>query len=107
AALRLAMDMSGGFNVVAEAADGRQAVELAARHQPDLVVLDLIMPGGGGLEALPAIRSVAPDTGVVLLTAFDPTDVPDQAAAQTVGLLDKTADLDSLVDRLSRLATQR
>jgi DNA-binding NarL/FixJ family response regulator len=57
------------FAVVGEAADGVEAVERAREAQPDLVLLDLTMPGGGGLEALPHVRAAAPGCEVVVLTA--------------------------------------
>jgi DNA-binding NarL/FixJ family response regulator len=100
AAVRLAMELHGGFLVVAEAAEGTTAVELARRHQPDLVVLDLVMPGQGGLDALPAIRAAAPGAAIVLLTASD-DEVPPSAVDQTRGLFDKASDLSSLVDRMA------
>jgi DNA-binding NarL/FixJ family response regulator len=58
-----------GFDVVGQASDGTEAVELAQRLQPRLVLLDLTMPGMDGLTALPAIRATTPDTEVVVLTA--------------------------------------
>jgi DNA-binding NarL/FixJ family response regulator len=58
-----------GFNVVGEAASGEAAIEAARELQPGLVLLDLSMPGIGGLEALPLLREVAPDCEVVMLTA--------------------------------------
>src|SRR5262249_52868253 len=57
------------FSVVGEAADGREAVERARELQPDLVLLDLSMPGLDGLSALPLLRAAAPDSEVVVLTA--------------------------------------
>ncbi|MGE5273704.1 MAG: response regulator [Verrucomicrobiota bacterium] len=57
------------FPVVGEAADGDEAVERAREVQPDLVLLDLTMPGVGGLEALPRVRAAAPACEVVVLTA--------------------------------------
>jgi DNA-binding NarL/FixJ family response regulator len=57
------------FTVVGAAADGAEAVELARRLRPQLVLLDLSMPGIGGLEALPRIRDAAPECEVVILTA--------------------------------------
>ena len=59
----------GGFDVVGEAADGVEALELAAELQPDLVLLDLSMPGLDGLAALPRLRAAAPGCEVVVLTA--------------------------------------
>src|SRR3990170_8667811 len=58
-----------GFDVVGEAADGAEAIELASSTQPDLVLLDLSMPGMDGLTALPRLRAAAPDCEVVVLTA--------------------------------------
>ena len=62
------------FPVVGEAADGSEAVESARRLQPDLVLMDLTMPGGGGLEALPKVRAAAPDCEIVVLTASGTED---------------------------------
>jgi len=58
-----------GFDVVGEAADGEEAVEAAARLEPDLILLDLSMPGLDGLSALPRLREAAPKCEVVVLTA--------------------------------------
>jgi DNA-binding NarL/FixJ family response regulator len=57
------------FSVVGEAADGEESVEVARELQPDLILLDLSMPGIGGLGALPLLREVAPESEVVMLTA--------------------------------------
>ena len=58
-----------GFSVVGEAAEGAEAVELARRLRPHIVLLDLSMPGVGGIEALPRLREAAPESEVVVLTA--------------------------------------
>jgi len=63
-----------GFNVAGEAADGEEAIDLARRLRPDLVLLDLSMPGLDGLQALPRIREAAPETEVVVLTASGTED---------------------------------
>src|SRR6266487_1448473 len=64
-----ALLMQHGFSVVGEAADGEEAIGLARRLQPNLVLLDLSMPGLPGLEALPRLRAAAPKCEVVVLTA--------------------------------------
>jgi DNA-binding NarL/FixJ family response regulator len=61
--------VQGGFDVVGEAGDGAEALELAHKLQPDLVLLDLTMPGMDGLTVLPRLRSAAPRCEVVVLTA--------------------------------------
>jgi DNA-binding NarL/FixJ family response regulator len=58
-----------GFDVVGEAGDGDTAIELAGSLRPDLVLLDISMPGMDGLSALPRLREAAPSTEVVVLTA--------------------------------------
>jgi DNA-binding NarL/FixJ family response regulator len=60
---------SGGFEVVGEASDGLEALERAQSLQPDLLLLDLTMPGIDGLSALPRLRSACPGCEVVVLTA--------------------------------------
>ena len=62
-------DMHSDLEVVADAANGREAINLAASLQPDVVVLDLAMPEMDGLQALPEILRVAPATKVVVLSA--------------------------------------
>jgi DNA-binding NarL/FixJ family response regulator len=68
-AVKRILERTGRFTVVAEAGDGQQAVQLAARERPDLVLLDLTMPKMNGLEALPRILSRSPGTKVALLSA--------------------------------------
>src|ERR687896_1566838 len=66
----LAALLSGnGFDVIAQAGDGVEAIDLPRELQPDVILLDLSMPGLSGLEALPRLRTQAPDCEVVVLTA--------------------------------------
>jgi DNA-binding NarL/FixJ family response regulator len=69
--VKLELEESGRFSVVAEAGDGASAAELAELHQPDLVLLDIAMPVQDGLEALPRIRRASPSTRIVMLSAFE------------------------------------
>ncbi|HWT22734.1 MAG TPA: response regulator transcription factor [Solirubrobacteraceae bacterium] len=67
-----------GLHVVAEAGDGREAVELAARLAPDVIVLDQQMPDMTGLEAMPRMREGSPDALIVLYSSY--SDEHRQAA---------------------------
>jgi DNA-binding NarL/FixJ family response regulator len=60
-----------GFEVLGQASSGEEAIDLARELQPQLVLLDLTMPGLGGLAALPLIRAEAPSAEVVVLTAAE------------------------------------
>ena len=60
-----------GFSVVAQASDGDEAIELARGLRPNIVLLDLSMPGLDGLTALPRLRDAAPEAEVVVLTASE------------------------------------
>jgi two-component system, NarL family, response regulator DevR len=64
-----------GFQVVAEAGTVAEAIEMARRHQPDLVVMDVRLPDGSGIEACREIRAEMPSTRVVMLTSY-----PDEEA---------------------------
>jgi DNA-binding NarL/FixJ family response regulator len=68
AALRDALSDHGGFEVVGEAGDGAAALELLSQLQPDVIVLDLAMPGLDGLETLPRIKDVSPATKICVLS---------------------------------------
>ena len=60
-----------GFDVVAEAADGEQAVELHRKHRPDVTLMDLRLPKLNGVEAIARIREGAPAARIIVLTTFD------------------------------------
>lgn len=101
---RLILDTASGFDVVAEAEDGRQAVALARHHQPDLVLLDLAMPGLGGLEALPLITAVAPRARVVVLSALEGRERASMAYANgAAGYIEKGGDPDVVVVSLNQI----
>ena len=69
--VRHVLTSDGGFEVVGEAATGADAVRLSAELAPDVVVLDLTMPGMSGLEAAPRIRNAAPDARLLVLSIHD------------------------------------
>jgi two-component system, NarL family, response regulator NreC len=69
--LRLLIDAQPDMEVIAEVADGRAAVEAATALAPDVVVLDLSMPGMSGLAAARALKSAGTSTAIVALTRYD------------------------------------
>lgn len=72
--LRSLLEAEDDIAVVAEADNGTVAVSLASAHQPDVVVMDVRMPGGSGVEACRAIRDERPDAQVIMLTSFSDDD---------------------------------
>jgi CheY-like chemotaxis protein len=102
--LRRVLERTGRFVVVAEAANGAEAVELSADLRPDLVVLDLAMPVMDGLAALPAIREASPDTRVVILSGYPQSEMGAAAiAGGAVGYLQKGLSITRLADELLAL----
>jgi len=69
--VRIHLEHPQKYEIVGEAADGRQAVDQARELQPDIVLLDLAMPNMDGLEALPLIRDAVPGVQIIVLSAFD------------------------------------
>lgn len=68
--LRAALDVENDFTVVAEAANGQEAIDKARVHHPDIVLMDVRMDGMGGIEACREIRDEFPETRVLMLTSF-------------------------------------
>ena len=68
--LRLSLSRAPHIRVIGEASDGEQAIELVKRRKPDVVVMDVRMPGMDGLEATKMIMSQVPDASVLIFTAF-------------------------------------
>jgi CheY-like chemotaxis protein len=100
--LRSFLEADGRFEVVGEAADGEEAIRLAATSLPDLLILDHQMPGMTGVAALPEIRRQAPATAVILYAGG--TDATTEQAALEAGalaVLNKLAVGPSVVDWLA------
>lgn len=72
--LGVVLEESGRFQVVGSVGDGKTGVEVAGRERPDLVLLDLAMPGAGGLDVLPALRAAAPASTVVVMSGYPRDD---------------------------------
>src|SRR5437660_6261796 len=91
-----------GVQVVGEAAAGQEALRIVREVAPDVVVMDLNMPGMGGVEATRHISSVAPLTRVVMLTISDQdTDVMDAILAGACGYLLKDSSIQELISGIS------
>lgn len=92
------LDAAGGIEVVAQAADGASAVSLAVARRPDVVLMDLSMPGVDGVEATRRLLAELPSTRVVVLTAFsDRERVGAALDAGAVGYLLKDSEPDEVV----------
>jgi DNA-binding NarL/FixJ family response regulator len=93
--------VADSFNVVATAADADAAIALAEEHVPDIALVDLQMPGGGGLRATREIAARVPGTAVVILSGDDEhSAVLELLAAGAVSYLRKGGDVRELVERL-------
>lgn len=93
------------FTIVADVGDARIGVELCNQHQPDVVLMDIIMPGMDGVAATKAIRENCPDTKVVALTSFhDETQVQEALKAGAIGYLMKNVSVDELANAVRRAA---
>lgn len=101
------MVLSRGWTVVAEAENGRQAVQLVERHRPNVAVLDLTMPELNGLDATRQIRKVSPETGVIIFSGHQSEDVIRQvfeAGARSYIL--KTDKREVILDAIEAVANQ-
>jgi len=103
AALRMVLAKTGDIEVVGEAGDGAEAVRLAGELHPDVVVMDVRMPGTDGIEATAAIT---PGARVLMLTTFDNDDyVYGALRAGASGFMVKDMDLDDIVAAIRVVAS--
>jgi PAS domain S-box-containing protein len=105
--IRTRLRLSGGLAVLGEGADGAEAVALAAEHQPDLMLLDVSMPGMDGLAALPRVLEASPGTQVVLYSGFEEHGLAERGAELgAAAFIEKSTPVDSLIDRLLAVHAQ-
>ena len=103
--LKQVLDLSGEFEVVGQAADGEEAVRVAAEVSPDLVLMDVIMPRKDGVEACREIMESSSEVRVVMLTASNAEDaVVESVAAGASGYLLKETDMEQLLSALRSAA---
>ena len=79
AVARTVIRMTDGFDVAAEAENGEDAVAAVDEHRPDLVLMDINLPGINGIEATRRIRAAHPETAVILLSTYSEDDLPADA----------------------------
>ena len=91
--LRHALESGGGVEIVGEVGDGVAAVQLAADEQPEVVVLDLEMPGPDPEALLIGLRRAAPDAALVTYSGHRPADVAGAAVGERALHVPKTTDL--------------
>jgi DNA-binding NarL/FixJ family response regulator len=93
------------IRVVGEATTGRAALKLAAKHRPDLVLLDVRMPDGDGLDCLARIKLDQPEARVVMFSGYDnPTYVARAVALGAAGYISKAASRDEIVEAIRMAA---
>jgi two-component system response regulator NreC len=105
--LRMLLDSEGDFEVVAEASNVESARRYVRGHHPGVLVLDLNMPGGSSLEAIPTIREESPGTQIVVLTMQqEPAFAREALRAGALGYVLKEAADDELVEAVRRAAAR-
>lgn len=104
-AIKTLLSVQPEFEVVGEASNGEEAIDLVKKYSPDIVLMDLRMPIMGGVEATKKITSEFPDTHIVILTTFDDdNDLFDGLKAGAVGYLLKDITSDQLFEGLQSAA---
>ena len=97
------LDTLPEFQVIGEAASGEEAVELVKEHIPDVVLMDLIMPGMDGVETTRRIKTISPRTQVVVLTSFhEDVHIFPALKAGAISYILKDMKMDKLVEALHR-----
>ena len=106
--LQEALEHSDDFVVVGQTGEGEEALGLAARLRPDVILMDVLMPGKNGIDACREITTALPDVNVLMLTAFSDRDAMDDAlAAGATGYLPKLWGRDQLLTTLREVVDGR
>ncbi|HEY8583872.1 MAG TPA: response regulator transcription factor [Capillimicrobium sp.] len=103
ALMRAVLEGEPGCEVVGEAGDGPAGIAGVAATAPDVVVLDMDMPGGDGLSAIPQMRTVAPDARIIVLSSFEADRMERRAVeAGADAYLEKRLPLTTVADLVCR-----
>jgi two-component system, NarL family, response regulator DegU len=103
--LRRYLDMAQDIDVVGEASNGEEAIAMVEKEQPDIVLLDIRMPGVDGLEAARMIRERYPNVGAIMLTAYDDRQfVVEAVRAGARGYVLKARDAEHLIQTVRLVA---
>jgi NarL family two-component system response regulator LiaR len=103
--VRAYLDTLSDIKVVGEAASGEQSIDLAAEHVPDVVLMDLILPGMDGVEATRSIKNISPRTQIVVLTSFHQDEhIFPALQAGAISYILKDMKMDKLADAIRKAA---
>jgi len=101
---RLLSDVPG-IEVVAEAGTGEEAIDLVAKFKPSVILMDVNMPGMGGLEATRRLKRIAPDSKVLVVTAYGEEPYPSRVLqAGAMGYMTKGASIDEIVQAIKAVS---
>src|SRR5262249_13128416 len=90
-----------GFAIVGQAGSGEEAIEQYEQARPDIVLMDLVMPGMGGVEAIRAIRRIDPEAKIMVVSTYEEGDkVKEALQAGAIGYQLKGGEIDELVDAI-------
>jgi DNA-binding NarL/FixJ family response regulator len=104
-ALKTALEDEQDLTVVAEASNGFEAISLVAAHHPDIVLMDLLMPGMDGLEAIERLTSADPNIKILVVTSLeDEEKITSAIQAGALGYFPKTAPRSFLLEAIRRVA---
>lgn len=101
--LEIILTMSGDYEVIGKAGNGVEALELLSRDTPDLMLVDLNMPGMGGIELIPKVHAEYPQIKIIVLTTFyDEKSIAHAIAGGACGYLLKDSGKDAILDAISQ-----
>ena len=100
--LEVQLKVLGGFDVVGAGNDGAEAIELVRASKPDAVVMDLLMPGVNGFQAIDALQKESPTTGIVAYSGVAGDFVRQEMGRRGIEVVLKSGDVEPLADALRR-----